>query len=782
MATPANKSSTFSVILLAIFCTAILIFLVVLISFIQNPSPISTLPGITAITTFTSQPTIPPTSTSTITLTPRPTWTLRPSATATNTATPSPTYTQTLIPTITNAIPARVNTFYSLKSWGLSEQERTIEQLKADTILLGTDDSFRTLAYAEGEAGLRFPDAINAINWRWDRAYNLIRVGDPQGLSLYADLFQSAISTGQVRVTDLTQWFSQYETRLTLITSSLAPQPGELTRTLIEIIGEGSAYLWLIETPSDVKVYPLMNDIDYGQSHENAYLYADLTADSSPDLVIYRNTSPGSTQLIIPKIFDLAVEPPLELPFQEQVPTDLGLEPVAEAEVISGTTGLDHLQFTNSLLPACPTDVTQNYSWDGTFFKPSDLQYETRPLIGMAEYCELVLETATNSWDPGAAINVALPMLEVWPPEKDIQGKPYPPDARDELRYRLGILYALNGQSSPAIEYLSGIVTQPSVPDSSWIGPAQKFLDAYQVPQDLFIACQQALYCNLRDAFRTMVATSGLDEPGQVSSYLQENGVTIRSRGVFDFDQDGEDEHWLIIQPKPGSKLEFWIISEFLEGVQAVFVQVIEGTESLPYYHEPAGTIPVVQFELQKGFIFKRLVDTFEPYIEWVDVEYARPTAILDGYTKAVNALMAGEDPKVIQQNLLQLLNSPRFKGDCIAFRICDQFHYTLGFVYDLNGEDGNAVDQYMWVWRNYPQSPYTKLARLKLDYFPLPTYTRSPVPSITPTRTRTPSPITPTKSQTSTPTNTSTPTFTFTPTSTPTPTDTPTSTPTSTP
>jgi hypothetical protein len=161
-----------------------------------------------------------------------------------------------------------------------------------------------------------------------------------------------------------------------------------------------------------------------------------------------------------------------------------------------------------------------------------------------------------------------------------------------------------------------------------------------------------------------------------------------------------------------------------------------------------------------------------------VDVEYARPTIILDGYTQAVNDLMAGVDPKLIQDHLLMLLNSPRFKGDCIAFDICDQFHYTLGFVYNLNAEDGDAIDQYLWVWRSYPNSPYTTLARLKLDYFPLPTYTQTRPATFTPARTYTPTStrtttLTPTR--TVTPTDTVTPTVTITPTPTFTPTDTPT-------
>jgi len=782
MATRSPSRSPFIIILLALFSLAILLFLGGLINFVRNPSPSPTIPNITLIFTLTSVPSPTPSNTSTITLTPQPTWTFQPTATTTNTSTPSPTLTQTLIRTITPAKPARLNTWYELKPWDLAQQQRTIDLLTADTILLNSTASFSTLAYAEGEALLRFPEAIDATQWKWDRAYNLIRVGDPQAMPLYADLIQSAISSGQVRTSDLPEWFSQYETRLTLQTSSFPPQPGELSRQLIEIKGNGSAFFWLVESPAGVNIYPLINDIDFNQSHENSFLYDDLTGDAAFDLVIIRHTSPGNTQQITPHIFDLSVAPPYELPIQDHAPIDFGLEPSAVVKVVASAAGQTQLQVTNTLLPACPTYVNQLYSWDGSIFDVSPLQYDLIPITGLESYCEIVLDTASSSWGPAAAISITLPLLDIWPPQTDMQGKPYPIDAYDELRYRLGILYALDGQPSQAIRYMDEIINAPIVPESNWVIPAQKFLIAYQQPEDLFTTCQQAQYCNLRDALRTMVTTSGMDDTAQVLTYLQNNGVSTRSSGLFDFDLDGQNERWMIIQPTPGVKLEFWILSQTLDGVQAVFVKVLEGTESTPFYHEPAGSPPVIQFELQKGFIFRRLMDTREAYIEWVDVEYARPTVILDGYTQALNALMDGTDPKLIQDKLLELMSSPRFIGDCIAFNICDQFHYTLGFVYNLNGEVGNAIDQYLWVWRNYGKSPFTQLARLKLDYFPLPTYTNTPVQSKTPTRTRTPS------SATITPTRTITPTFTLTPTVTPTltatitPTETETATLTSTP
>ena len=753
MATGSSKRSALLLVLLAFFILAIILFIVVLISYLQHPSVSPRPTSIPLLPTLTPTSSLTPTATSTITLTPRPTWTTRPSATITQTPTPTRTTTPTLIRTITPAKPARYNDRYELKPWDLAQQERTIELLKANTVLTPSGESFRTLAYAEGEALLRFPETVEAVNWRWDRAYNLLRIRDPLAINLYIALVKSAISSGQVRSSDLPTWFGLYETRLTLQLSPLPPQPGELGRELIAITGEGSAYLWLVETPLGTDIYPLINDVDFDQPHENAYLYADLTADGSPDLVIYRVSTPDLTQLITPHIFALTDVPPRELPLQEQIPVDFGLEPRTKVEAINGPSDRNYLRVTNVVMPSCPTSVIQEYAWNGDIFTVTPLKYELVPVEGQLTYCEIVFDEASTGWGPEAAISIATPLLDIWPPEQDTRGHPYPPDALDQLRYRLGVLSALADQSQDATRIMSEIIDTPAVSDSSWVTPAQQFLRLYQKPEDLFVACQQAQFCNLRDALRTMVRYSATDDPSQVLSYLQRHGVILRSSSLFDFDQDGQAERWMIIVPKAEAKLEFWILSKMGNEIQPVFVQLFEAGEAYPSYHEPAGTIPIVQFELHKGFIFKRLAETGEAYIQWVDVEYARPTIILDGYNQALIALMDEASPIEVRNTLLDLLNSPRFVGDCIAFRICDQFHYTLALAYNLTGEDSHAIDEYLWVWRNYGQSPYSTLARLKLDYFPLPTYTQTPPPSRTPTPTGTlpTSTITPTRTPTST-------------------------------
>ena len=754
MATGSSQRSALLVLLLAIFILAILLFFGVLFNYLQHPSASPTITPVKLLATLTPVPSLTPTNTSTITLTPRPTWTLRPSATITQTPTPSRTPTPTLIRTITPAKPARYNDRYELKPWDLTQQERTIELLKANTILTPSNATFSVLAYAEGEALLRFPDSLDAVNWRWDRAYNLARIRDPQAIRLYIDLIKSAISSGQVRSADLPTWFNLYETRLALQISSLSSQPGELGRELIELSGAGSAYLWMVETPSGTEIYPLLNDIDFDQPHENANLYADLTDDGSPDLVIYRVTTPGVTQFIRPHIFNLVSTPPIELPLQEQVPIDFGLESRTKVELTTGSTGNASLYLTNTLMPSCPTHITQDLSWNGEFFSTSQLLYELVPQEGFLAYCQLILDEATAHWGPEATISIITPLLDLWPPEQDTHGQPYPLDAPDQLRYQLAVEYALANLPSQAIDLMNGLINTPTVPDTAWVVSAEEFLRTYQKPEDIYIACQQAQTCNMRDAMQTLLGYSATADPSIALGFLERQGVKVVSSGRLDFEQDGQDERWMIIQPRPEAKLEFWILSNRGNDVQAVFVEIWDADQSYPYFHEPAGTLPVVQFELHQGFVFRRLRDTRQAYIEWVEVDYARPTVILDGYNQAVRALMDGEEPAKVLSTLLELFHSPRFAGDCIAYRICDQFHYTLALVYNLTGEGTNAIDEYLWVWRNYGQSQYAIPARLKLDYFPLPTFTSTPGPSRTPTRTATPpsGTITPTKTSTVTP------------------------------
>jgi hypothetical protein len=192
MTTGSNHRSPYLIPILVFFIVAVLVFIGMLVNFLSSQIPAlapTNLAQISSIAT-TASPSI--TSSSTITLTPRPTWTMRPTGTDTQTPVPTSTTTPTLIRSLTPATPAKVNVWYELKPWDLTQQEQSIQLLQARTVLSASDENFIALALVEGEALVRFPQVLDSTQWRWDRAYNLVRFNDPQGIVLYCSLLQTA--------------------------------------------------------------------------------------------------------------------------------------------------------------------------------------------------------------------------------------------------------------------------------------------------------------------------------------------------------------------------------------------------------------------------------------------------------------------------------------------------------------------------------------------------------------------------------------------------------------
>ncbi len=368
-------------------------------------------------------------------------------------------------------------------------------------------------------------------------------------------------------------------------------------------------------------------------------------------------------------------------------------------------------------------------------------QVESYPELTLLGWCEILVEHASLEWAPELTLAVAEPLLASWPPAEDAEGDPYPADALDAWRFRLGVLHALAGHQPEALQYFQTILDDPTSAESSWIEAARTFITTYQGPEGLYRACLAAPGCNLHHAIQEMVHSSGINSAALARQYLLENGVVGRTAGYFDFDSDGRNEAWLTLRPQEQGKLEFWILVATASGVQAVYVQIFEANVPQPYLHEPDETPPVVQFERGSGFILERDPQTGEAAIRFVDVEYSRPTFIRDELNSATQALFFGVDPAWVLSELLEIRASPRFAGDCVAYGICARFYYTLGLVYELTGNQLSAIDWYLTTWREYPLSPYTLMARLKLELIPA-TPTTTPTITQIPTITYTPDPL----------------------------------------
>jgi hypothetical protein len=74
---------------------------------------------------------------------------------------------------------------------------------------------------------------------------------------------------------------------------------------------------------------------------------------------------------------------------------------------------------------------------------------------------------------------------------------------------------------------------------------------------------------------------------------------------------------------------------------------------------------------------------------------------------------MSGNNPARMQELIMQLNQSESF--DCNAVSRCDQILYLLGLTSELLGEEQAAVDIYLKLWKEYPYSFYTIMARSKL-------------------------------------------------------------------
>ncbi len=732
--------------MLGVLAFSILLFVVALTRYISNRTPAFEASPTSSTTTKPQSLGSEILSSVTPSETPRPSWTPPASPTTTITKTITPTITRTTIPPLSPANPQTANYRYQLVEWNLGGASRQIDLVSAQAESRKVQEWYRAAAFTLQEALLQFPQSVNADEWSWRLARFQLLAQDFKALDTYSGLIQSVLQSNQVRITNLSTWFHSNEPDLTLSTFPLPPEPGELNRLLVQISGAGNSFLWLVSTPGNVQVTPLLNNFDPANNPQAEMLTADLTGDGRVELIIYESSHPTQTFFPDPWIFDLNLELPELIPIQDNLPLELGTESERQVVIIPTSDGPAELQLQAHMFPACPVVMSRTYSWNGEQFIISSPQVEIFSEPTLLGWCEIMVDHASLTWAPELTLAVAEPLLGSWPPAEDINGKAYTADALDEWRFRLGVLHALSGNQTEALLYFQTILDNPASSQSNWIAPARAFITTYQTPKDLYQACQAAPGCNLHHAIQEMVSSSGISSPAFARQYLLENGITGRTSGYFDFDGDGTDEAWLSLRPRPDGKLEFWIFVATSSGVQAVFVQIFEANAPQPYLHDPEEDPLVVQFERGEGFILERDPKTGEAAIRFVDVEYSRPTFIRDELNSVTQALFFGVDPAWVLGQLLEIRSSPRFAGDCVAFGICARFYYTLGLAYSLNGDQLSAIDWYLTTWREYPLSPYTLMSRLKIELIPAtPTFTPTitPIPTITwtpdPLRTSTP-------------------------------------------
>ena len=603
----------------------------------------------------------------------------------------------------------------------------------------GYFDAFQYALFAQQEALLRFPSAPQALGWSRAMAYNLARTGDPSAGDVYAALIIQDLNSGKITVDELPFWGLDHEPFVIVEVIPLDSGNEDVSNSLVKVSADenGSSYFWLIEEANGFVSHPLTSDFNFVQPSDIDHFIIELPGTSDRVVGIFPTRVFDSIHYIKPNVFSLLQQPPLQLNFGTGFPPGIGPDftndwgPIEPAELDGD------IQFLDAIFPACPVTLTHTYEWNNSFFSFLEDSYQINPDLDLLSYCEIVVNHSALVWGMEPTIQLMETLLPIWPPELTSTGAEYPDDALDEWRYRLSLYHGIIANQEESIGYAETIITSPASPDSSWIAPAAEFIEVYQEQRDIYQACLPSAYCDPRLAFQSLIHTITPLEYSDLVNTLEQAGVTVRSNGFFDFDNDGESEPWLVIRHQPGAPLEFWIITPTDFGLAAVFVSTVETENPRLSYIEPVTEPPTVLLEPDITFNFIKFDPGQEPVVVMVEVEVIfasnRTEAEMD---ELETMLLSGGDPAFVRNELIILGNSPHFT---CSFLLCPRYMYLLGLASELANDEFSAVAAYLEMWRQFPGSPFTTMARFKLGSIFTPTPSPTMKPSETPTPTTTP-------------------------------------------
>ncbi len=265
-------------------------------------------------------------------------------------------------------------------------------------------------------------------------------------------------------------------------------------------------------------------------------------------------------------------------------------------------------------------------------------------------------------------------------------------------------------------------------------------LEVYQTPADLYRACStvnicapyysQYLYpnmecvnirrCDYQTALQATVATALSISPlAQITDELKYAGVHIPSGGWYDFDGNSKDELWFTVLQPGETDYELWIAAEYSMGVKALLVG-----HNLPSPNVNFKPIESDPPNILTDFGFGQTIElvhhpiTGEPFVIVHEVEKVDPIRQdLALFKELRRMLYRGSAVGSIHEGLLELdrkyTHCPFETQDEYD---CASYYYTLAFAAERAGKDNDAIKRYFNVWSMFPESPFSVMARLKLE------------------------------------------------------------------
>ena len=677
--------------------------------------------------------------TSTATLIPADRATLTPTTTATSTtllsstavpptATPNPIY-------LTPSTPEVNGQKYRLVEWSPEKAQEMIGLMMQypDEIDYVMGFGSRETHYAHAllvpphaEAILRYPNDERVESWRWNMGYWKTYGSNEEAGEFLLNLILEVLNSGEKQIHELPSWveINKLELDLEYIESDY---PSNYQSNYFIVIGHyyGGSVFWIRENELGFEGDVLFSAFDV-YYHMPRVQLKDLTGDGIEELMI---TQPWDTAKWGSRethyVYDLSQKTLRELFFSGENSGGNKLQEFFSElnELEKGIVGIE----TVSRPVLCFVEIFRTYRWNGEWFQRVLTKYSVSEKKNYAScygasnaYWILDLEDT----------EFMISILPIYPPARSQYD--YPPDAKDELRFVIGLNYALEGDYENSIETMKSIVEEPVIDTSAWISSAEQFLSIYQSTDDIYKACLQFDFCDLSRALERLVSEMAVEDFIEAIDMLKDSGVSILSSGAYRFDDASPPEQWLVIRPRPGDEMEFWILAETPDGVKALFVDKATNTNPiLERFSEIKGR-NLLLLDGKTYFTFHRLLMNNEPFVFAVEtsnrdnnVSNLGPRDPLGAaISDVVSELLDGEDPELIIERMLAIEASvPKMTNW--------RFYYYLGLAYELAGDEQNAVAAYLEQWAKFPAeieviyiefidpNPYTMMARFKLELAP---------------------------------------------------------------
>lgn len=653
----------------------------------------------------------------------------------TKTSKPAPT--RTALPTYTPAKPAQGGSAsYKLREWTAEQADLMIEQIASHLKAIEGNyvgvrgrgpyrEQYQYLALAEAEALQRFPDAPQAETWRWDVCYNwafYYYPGDdttaPE-LPCYAKLIENGLNSGQTNPSNLSDWFKAHESRLSFEIASQTPPQGYTSSHIITL--DDSSIFWLTEKNEKFQAVGLMSNMFYYSESSAKFQSIDLTGDQFPELILYfyRGTCCGvySSQFI----YDVSSGTPRRLNFVSLQGTRSQLSGWNDS-VITKLDGeaLPGLLFESyyggdPLAGPCGFSQYEKYIWNNNQFELMETWYKIRS-------CSVAIDPSANQ----AEINIFARVIG----QMEGQNIRIPEGFSQLISFRWGEYYAQAGNYEKAYHFFSDAATAVSnESNAEWIQAAKTLLKHYKKTDDFYLACAKVEECDMQSSLQGAIETINPDLFPAVREALQAIGIPVKDGGVFDFDEDGSAEQWIVVQHPGKSEYEFWVLAKSQEKINALFVSDIPSeTPQINRFKVPYD-YPTIELKTSKGktlFSLQKMEISSQPYILLANPAVnsndqneqltAAKAFWQESLDQAASAIFTGTDPATVKETLLGLKKSTNY--DCKTSP-CDQLFYLLGLTNELTDDQPSAVDAYLQLWQDYPDSIYTIMARSKLDLVP---------------------------------------------------------------